>query len=590
MWNRLVNTCKKNMVQLLVLLAIALTLLGYSVQKEGYFLDEILSYQLSCAEFNPFILANQPVGRLAKFVNEELRGETVGETFSNLVETARDVLENKGNSKLLQYRADVYAEPVWITGQQFKDYVTVSKADDFNYLSVYFNARADIHPPLYYMALHTAASIVKGSMSPMIGCGLNILLILCTCICLMKLCVFLEKQELLPAGYGKWVGVCAAVLYGISSGAIASALFTRMYALMALFSVLAFCLHVKKWYGQGFATKRLPLIAVVTGGFLTQYFFLFFYLPLAAVTAFSLVVKKRFKEFWNYVVSMILAAGLGVGIFPFCFSDVFSSAFGNEITSVLGGGFGEYGEALGRFVALWVERYYGNLLYGLIVTFGLALAAVLVLVKGKKEQEPGRRGRVVPFWLFLAFSVVGYVCLTAKASLFIHSRYMMPVFPFGALLLAMMLMVIMRGIRKEPAHFMLVPAVVLALVSVLLYDGEFLYKGYEKQIEIAKEYSDLPCVSVYAWDGLYENVREYMHYEKTLLVYPWEFAGRQNPEELAELDEVILIRKITVSEEDVLNTAASYGWELQEVLMTSEESAYGDTIYLYKAGNDKHAE
>ena len=137
---------------------------------------------------------------------------------------------------------------------------------------------------------------------------------------------------------------------------------------------------------------------------------------------------------------------------------------------------------------------------------------------------------------------------------------------------------------------MLVPAAVISLVSVLIYDGEFVYRGYEKQIELAKEYSDLPCVNVYEGDGFYENVREYMHYEKTLILFPGEFAERQNPEEFADLGELILIRKITVSEEAVLNTAASYGWELQEVLMTSEESAYGDTIYLYKTGKEKIAE
>ena len=72
-------------------------------------------------------------------MREEIQGDSFPETVSNLTETVKDVLQNRRNSKLLSYKADVYEEPVWISAEQFRDYVTVDGDDAFDYLSVYFN-------------------------------------------------------------------------------------------------------------------------------------------------------------------------------------------------------------------------------------------------------------------------------------------------------------------------------------------------------------------------------------------------------------------------------------------------------------------
>ena len=45
-------------------------------------------------------------------MREEIYGDNLGQTLSNLADTVRDVAANRGNSKLLRYKADVYPEPV----------------------------------------------------------------------------------------------------------------------------------------------------------------------------------------------------------------------------------------------------------------------------------------------------------------------------------------------------------------------------------------------------------------------------------------------------------------------------------------------
>ena len=92
---------KKQIGQLAALLCILVVLCGFVAQKEGYHMDELLSFELSNAAFNPWIVPTQPEGRLAKFMREEIYGDTFGQTLSNLKGTVQDVIANRGNSKIL---------------------------------------------------------------------------------------------------------------------------------------------------------------------------------------------------------------------------------------------------------------------------------------------------------------------------------------------------------------------------------------------------------------------------------------------------------------------------------------------------------
>ena len=154
---------KRNRWNILALAVILLAGLFFVSKKQGYHMDELLSFELANAEFTPWIVPTQPEGRLEKFVRNEIYGDSFGETCSNIAENVKDVLQNRGASKMLSYKADVYKEPVWISARQFRDYITTDSRDHFNYLSVYFNVKDDNHPPLHFMALHTVSSVFRGA-------------------------------------------------------------------------------------------------------------------------------------------------------------------------------------------------------------------------------------------------------------------------------------------------------------------------------------------------------------------------------------------------------------------------------------------
>ncbi len=380
---------KKILPELLaVILCLGIMCVGISL-KEGYHMDELLSFELANARYNPWIVPTQPEGRLAKFVREEIQGDSFPETVSNLTETVKDVLQNRRNSKLLSYKADVYEEPVWISAEQFRDYVTVDGDDAFDYLSVYFNVKDDNHPPVHFMLLHTMSSLFGGTLSPWLGCFINLVCLGITLWLLLRLGrqladIFSMRER------GRQLGILAVLLYGLSTGALATVLLIRMYGLLSCLCVALLSVHVEKWKDHGFDRKNKGLIAVTVLGFLTQYFFLFYCILLAAVTAAGLLCGKRTRELWIYVRSMILAAVIGLALFPFAVADVFSSGRGTEALDNLASGFSGYGARLLSFAKIVADRTVGGPLLAAACLAGVVLAVTAGWHKYQAGISQGR--------------------------------------------------------------------------------------------------------------------------------------------------------------------------------------------------------
>lgn len=563
-------------------------------------MDELLSFELSNAEFNPWIVPTQPQGRLAKFVQQELRGDSMGETLSNLISTVKDVLQNRGGSRLFSYTADVYEEPVWITREEFVDYVTVDEEDDFNYLSVYFNVKDDNHPPLHFMVLHTVSSVFQGRIAPFMGCGINLVCVLGVMILLMKL----GRQVMQLAGCGaagQIVGDGAALLYGLSAGALATVLLIRMYAMLTFFCVALLEIHVTKVYNKrlvsavetedevtagGFLRGNKTLILVTVLGFWTQYFFLFYCLILAALTVILLLVQKRKKELWRYMRAMVTAAVIGVAVFPFSIGDVFSSGRGVEALGNLSAGLSGYGERLTAFGRILLFRG-GALCVGAMCLMSAVNAVLLLLCrKNRPKREQGQdstriQARTPGKWckrllMMLCIPPLGYFLLAARMSPYLVDRYIMPLFPILILILAMLsygmffLFAASKNNGKTWAkRGLLLLLLILSVCQVMdpaRYENDYRYQDYAGQEEIAREYAEDPCICVYEGVGYYENLPEFTHYEKTLLVTMEELETRKDTNSVSDCEEVVILLKVRAEETRLREVLAEYGLEQKKVL------------------------
>lgn len=562
---------KENGFEILAILVCLLVLGLFVSMKQGFHMDELLSFELSNAEFNPWIVTTQPEGRLAKFVHNEIDGDTFGETMKNLSAEIKDVLVNRGNSKLLTYKADVYEEPVWISAEQFRDYIQVDSRDAFHYLSVYFNVKDDNHPPLHFMLLHTVCSLFQGKAEPWMGCLINLIAVAVILVLLIKVGRLLAEVMGLKK-YTRFTGIMAALLYGLSTGAVATTLLIRMYGLVTLWCVAYFYLIVKKWRDREFDHHNVRLILVTVMGFWTQYFFLFYCIILAGVVCVFLLKDGRKREFGCFVRSMILAALIGLAVFPFAVSDVFSSGRGVEALDNLASGFSGYGERLLSFLSIVGRRTFFPLLWVLPAIAALNVAVLHIFRRQKRkadmqtdaEESEKPAGAKALGWgsyiWMLVFPAVGYFLLAARMSPYLVDRYVMPVFPFvalaGGLLLSALVQTLGRdcgeAFGKRLAVAVCLAASVMQAAGLTRYDGSYLYRGYALQEAVARENADYPCICVYEGVGYYENLKEFVSYEKSLLMTSEELENRRDRESIQALEKVALL--IKADEVDVNHT------------------------------------
>ena len=62
------------------------------------------------------------------------------------------------NSGLRKKRIETYLTNRWFDGQIFHDYLTVQSEEQFNYKHIFKNLEVGVHPPLFYILLHTICS------------------------------------------------------------------------------------------------------------------------------------------------------------------------------------------------------------------------------------------------------------------------------------------------------------------------------------------------------------------------------------------------------------------------------------------------
>ena len=125
------------------------------------------------------------------------------------------------------------------------------------------------------MLLHAMSSVFRGTLSPWLGCSINLVCLGITLWLLLRLGRQLADVFSLE-GKGRQLGILAVLLYGMSTGALATVLLIRMYGLLSCLCAALFSVHVEKWKNNGFDKKNKGLIAITVLGFLTQYFFLFY--------------------------------------------------------------------------------------------------------------------------------------------------------------------------------------------------------------------------------------------------------------------------------------------------------------------------
>lgn len=519
---------------LLIILQVT-NLIFWGNKKEGYHIDEIFSYGLSNAYYDPFPY----------------------------------------------YGTDDYFMQ-WHDVEFFSDYVTVSEEHRFAYDSVWYNQSEDVHPPLFYALLHTVCSFFPETYSNWYAISVNIIFSAFNIILLYRIAcfVFEEKKE--------WaLLVCAA--YGFSAGCVSNAIYFRMYVMVTFFVLLFTLLHAHT-YERGKYKLYFPLIALTTVlGTLTHYYFYVFAFFVSAFFCLYLLFGKNWKGLCAYVVSMFGGIGISILIFPAALKHIFVGYRGTEAVDNLANGhlFGKISEYI-TYVNL--ELLGGYLRYIVLL---VAVAIGVLVIKNRANLKCTKvDGTVIRYYLHsfgkviraeyanisLGIAAIIYAVLVASMSTIGANRYIFPVYPLIVLYLTWVASKLVVQIMTKKRLALVVVGVIWGIMLVSQYKHgyiDYLYKGYAEIQDTVAQYSESD--TLYIGDYTHPIYRDMMFLAEAerFICVPVSNLGDSLQEikpDIVSSDALIYIFKENIDEEILTTISKELGYSNFEFLAETYQS------------------
>ncbi|RDU24436.1 glycosyltransferase family 39 protein [Anaerosacchariphilus polymeriproducens] len=378
----------------------------------------------------------------------------------------------------------------WQGPALFADYLTVNENHRFDYPNVWKNQGNDVHPPLYYVFIHTLCSFTPNVMSKWIGISFNLLMfVLCMGV------LFGTAKKLTKSDLAAWL---SCVMFGFSIGAVSAVIFIRMYMLFTLWVLCAMYLII--WQLERRRCDRrfyLLLYGITVLGVMTQYYFLIFMFFLSAAFCILLMYQKRWKEFAGYVLSMAAAGVSCIVIFPSMLNHIFFGYRGTEAITNVKNTSGILNELV-QMIATVNNELFGGYLLGLLVILLICLGILFVL----KSKNYKFSMILTKAWLFTFLPCFGYFLVVTKVAPFKTDRYIFPIFPLIVLLFITISCTVVNLLvenKKIAAGILGTLVFILTVVGFTTQKVNYIYEDRQIRHDVTKANKGLN--TVYITDG-----------------------------------------------------------------------------------------
>lgn len=379
----------------------------------------------------------------------------------------------------------------WLDKDHFHKYLTVQNDGKFNYVNVYRNQAADVHPPLFYIALHTVCSFFPDSCSKWYGIVLNILFFIITQIILLKISMRMTGNNVMLSS-------AVLIFYGSTMLAIDNVLFIRMYMMLTMFAVLTCDLHLKMFCRKVDFKNLLPVFFITYAGCMTQYYFAIFAFFLSAVLCLCLLFEKKIKELLFYASTILLS----VGCFLITYSPVFDHMFNRKV------GAQNLDNALQILKipqkCCYYAAYFGISLFSDNIIFSCAitallfmLATVLAVMWFKRYGKDTLKTVFHSDFYFLATVVILTFVTVSLVSFDAIPRYMYFIYPLMILLVTIFFSSLFSEIFKKRSNIVsfsnraiLAGALCLGIINLVFRKPSMLFEAEYKSIKMIETYND----------------------------------------------------------------------------------------------------
>lgn len=398
----------------------------------------------------------------------------------------------------------------WNNNEDIDSYMLVSENGRFDYKNVYENQISDVHPPFFYIIMHTISSFVPKTCSPFIVCVPNIFFTLGTGVFLYLIIMQLLKK------YSFAVFTVFCFLFSV--GCINIVTYMRMYAMLTFFTTAITYLTLKLIDNDYVLTKKLSISIFITVflGAYTQYYFLIFMFALALFTVLSM--RKDVKNLLNYLKLMGVTALFYIMVWPFVFRHIFASGRGGQaFTNAIAPSFLEN---LKKFTQI-LNISMGNIMFYIFLVF-----AVICFIMKKKNFIKNHKNISLIIFVSLFYFIV-----ISKIAPFNTDRYIAPVFPLFTAVFVYMLHAICTRLQNKRIYVFMFVFVILCVgisenIKNVLYNPEssyndinYLYRISDERAKHWEENKDKKCVMIHSleWEFL-RNLPDYKNYKETAFV------------------------------------------------------------------------
>lgn len=454
-------------------------------------------------------------------------------------------------------------------GKHQESFFTTNEETKFNYQNVWIQQANDVHPPFYYVIIHTISSFMPGVFSKYIGLAVNILFNALIIFLLFKFAHYLTNN--------KKIAYVTSLFWAVNPGILSDMMFIRMYIMMMFFCLLISYVHIKyldKNLELGFRFY-VSIFLVSLAGALTHYYFIVFNFFISALFVLLLLYWKKLKPLAYYVITYVLTFSAVYTLFPHIYNHILGDGNRGEESRENFFNLDGYVESIQYFWKVVSNNLFGGFLILFVIFIIGSFLAHFILRNQNKKPEVNLRLKYV----FLLTGITFFFLLISKIAVYGAERYLQPIFPILILLFVLLLYKSTKVFLSENTSI----AVVTILLFLICINGyvnttsfEYLKQDSKKAIEVAEQYSDKATFVLYdkIWK-LPTNYVELSNYESVTL---YNLNDIEDFYKNTKNDEMVLY--IHTNDEAVIQTIVN---ELPNINTYKKLNEYGycTVYYLY---------
>lgn len=345
-------------------------------------------------------------------------------------------------------------------------------------------------------------------------------------------------------------------------------MFQRMYMMLTFFTIAYLYVNILIIKNKYTVTKKhlISLFIISILGFLTQYFFAIYAAIASLIMVVLFIINKKYKDCFKYIGTLILAAIIGIAIFPFSIDHLFNSDRGIGKFEI-----GNYKDRALTYFNM-ILKYFGSKWNIVLALFAIALLAIVI--RRKKERD---------LMSLIIIPTIFYVLIIARVAEFLELRYVMNMLPIVAILI----MMAVGSIFENKSYNNMIAFAAVILLTAYGFATEkplYLYKGYDNYIEISEKYSEDNLVYVgYTFFNHIQSVPEFMNYKKTFMIYNDQLEELIGDEELQNSNEFILSVNFNMNPEEVRTKIMEYtGYSNYEIVYEGDPEIEQVLYRIYK--------